>query len=98
MALFTFVLEYAGGTYISQYRGRTPREALRRWCKGEEQEMTGQWAPATVDELFTNISCESPTPLDGAMNAWCVSTLAANKLALLNIVKTHANPGDGTGA
>ena len=87
-SLFTFVLEYDGGIYISQYRGRTVREALRRWARSERTALTGQWELAVVEELFTRIVEETPVALQEAVHAWCVSTLAARKLVLLNIVRT----------
>jgi hypothetical protein len=34
LAHFTIIVEYRGGTYISQVEARTPAEALCCWAKG----------------------------------------------------------------
>lgn len=87
--LFTFVLDYAGGTYVSQYRGRSRREALLRWLAGE---------PRTLEELVKHpISHQLAAalaergrlvPLEGLQNAWCCSASLPRGLALLNVIKT----------
>jgi hypothetical protein len=32
MALYTIILDYRGGTYISQVRARSPRAAAKLWA------------------------------------------------------------------
>ena len=95
MSLFTFVLEYVGGTYISQYCGRTPREALRRWAKGEGAALIGQWSPRTVDELFASVVTDEPTALSEVDGVWFVSALAAGKRAQINIIRTQESRSGG---
>jgi hypothetical protein len=88
-SLFTFLLEFHGGTYIAQYQGRTVAEAKRRWSAGEAVKLTGQWQPLVVAELFGALASSKPTPLNGLVGAWCVSSYVNKSLALLNIVKTN---------
>jgi hypothetical protein len=89
MSLFTFILEYAGGTYISQYTALSPKEALYVWASNERAVLTGQWAPLTVDAVFEALGCRTPCALDNLQYAWCVTAVGAGQLALLNIVKTE---------
>jgi len=87
-SLYTFMLEFRGGFYISQYRGRSPREALRRWVKGESRTLTGQWHPKIVDTLFANFLTENPIAYEGAVHVWHARTSVGNEHALVQIVAT----------
>src|SRR5438094_5249868 len=86
--LYTFLLEYAGGIYISQYRGSTVREALSRWARGESVNLIAQWRHSALASPFPKLADETPLALEGLGHVWCASANVASKLALLNIVAT----------
>jgi hypothetical protein len=80
------VLDFNGGTYISQISAESPKAALTEWvniisknglegCELSSAEM------ASLDE-------EIPVPLDHCLNAWCVTGSAKTGLILLNIIAT----------
>jgi hypothetical protein len=87
MALFTFVLEYDRGTYISQCRAATVRSAVARYAL----HLAGNKAVSTVsvrNRLADALSGEEPIPVDGVRNVWCCSASIGKKFALLNVVAT----------
>jgi hypothetical protein len=86
--MFTFILEFRGGTHISQYRGRTAREALRSWSRREAIALQGQWRRTVVDRLFEELLEQRPAPVGHLSGVWCVDASVDHSLALLNIVRT----------
>ena len=87
--LFTFILDHAGGTYLSQYRGRTANEALRAWLTRE---------PAKLEALIKSriagriarawAEGDGLVALSAITNVWCWTAALPRGLALLNIIKT----------
>ncbi|MDC7685223.1 hypothetical protein PQU92_18220 [Asticcacaulis sp. BYS171W] len=90
-ALFTFVVEYDGGTYISQLQAEDVGAALLLWCDkfadSEDIPKKTRKLSKTVREDIIEHEGEAVL-LNGLQNAWCISALRKNKLALINIVKT----------
>jgi hypothetical protein len=87
MPLFTFVLEFSGGTYISQFGACTARGALTLYAS----ELVRNNAVSTLSarkHLADALSAEKLVRLDGVRSVWCCSTLVGRKFALLNIVAT----------
>ena len=74
MKLFTFIADYKGGTYISQYVAKTLEEALNLWINN-------------VD-FFKYGDIDPPTKLNGLSNVWCTCFIVFSTLLLLNIVET----------
>jgi len=87
MALFTFILEFDGGTYFSQFRAASVRGAVSQHASHVVRNRAV--AVASVRRrLADGLSPEKPGALDGARNVWCCSTSVGKKFALLNIVAT----------
>jgi hypothetical protein len=85
--LYTFVLDFDGGTYIAQVEGPL-QDACEAWLRGElgkieALDRVGQ------QELIESISDEEPTLIDGLENVWCLSGVANGILALVHVVKTE---------
>ncbi|GEM_PF-4409364 len=88
-SLFTFILEFRGGTYVSQYRGRSPRQALRTWGKQEHERLIGQWRPQVTDALFAGMASETLVAMDGAIETYVTSTPVIDDLAWLYVIRTQ---------
>ncbi|MEO6807386.1 MAG: hypothetical protein ABI286_02730 [Edaphobacter sp.] len=86
-SLFTVILEFGGGTYISQVKAQGPSEALTEWITTQSDADLSSWKldRTKMAKLFAE---ESPHLLDGLQNAWCMSASLANGFALANIIKT----------
>jgi hypothetical protein len=88
--LYTFVLDYKGGTYISQTVGESPADAATDWIKNRLDLQVIGVKDDTVEDILRDIEFleEHPLPITGLKNVWCLSFLADDELALVNIVKT----------
>lgn len=87
MALFTAVLELAGGTYISQVHAATVHDALAEYSA---QLLTNDAVGTmTMREALANaLTADTPIEITGVKNVWCCSALVAQESALLNIIRT----------
>jgi hypothetical protein len=88
MPLFTVLLEFNGGTYISQVRSASARSAVKKYATQlTKNEAVG--APILRKHLASSISEEVPVVIDGTVNVWCCSAPVDKKgLALLNVIQT----------
>jgi hypothetical protein len=89
MRLFTFIMAYKGGTYISQVRAPDILNAQNEWLKSKNA-----WEALNECErssLIKNIlEDDTPTAISDVANVWCFTALDDEKnLALINIVKTE---------
>jgi hypothetical protein len=57
------------------------------WLDSASEERLKEW-DLKKDQLAEAFSDDKPTPLDGCVNAWCLSGIAGNELALIHIIKT----------
>lgn len=86
MALFTFVLEFDGGTYISQFRAPSARRAMAQYSS---RIVRNRAVPTALRKGLANaLSVEHPVAIEGMRNVWCCSASIGRKLALLNVVAT----------
>lgn len=90
MILFTYLFEFSGGTYISQFRAKTIEESALMWVNKlkEEQEGIPNLGNKTIAQIQSQIKEEQPTPLQNSVNIWCYSFNLPKGFGLLNIVKT----------
>lgn len=87
--LHTFILDYCGGTYISQLECKSLAEAVREWVRSLSErycELSNE-LPALV-ELSDQLAQDEPVPIEGMLNIWAISALVADKLAFVTIVNT----------
>ena len=87
MELFTVILEFDGGTYISQFQATSPQDAAMKhadYLIG----LNGMSTPETRKQLASCLSVDMPIAIEGVRNVWFCSTSLGRKLALVNIVAT----------
>ncbi|ACL03184.1 conserved hypothetical protein [Desulfatibacillum aliphaticivorans] len=94
--LYTFLLDFKGGTYISQVWARSPQESLFGWIKGEKYSVVQELAGIKSTDFKNYFGSENCVPVDQLESVWCVSFLAEDDLGIINIVGTTATivPGD----
>lgn len=85
--LYTFFMDYKGGTYVSQVEASF-EDACKTWVENLGFRHIDK---SQRRALRLEISLEKPTPLKGLKNAWCVSAILENDLALVHFVKTDRN-------
>jgi len=90
MSVYTFIMDYDGGTYVSQVRSSSPIGAARKWAQSFDTRGVEGIGEASklqmVNEL--NSGFEEPVPLEGMLNTWCIHFVLRGKSALVNFVKT----------
>jgi hypothetical protein len=86
--LYTVLLEYKCGTYISQVRSANPFDALKKWATELPDEDLGIWN-LKRDELLSVIEADSLVSITNRVNVWCSSGFGADgEQLLLNVVAT----------
>lgn len=91
MNLYTVIMEYEGTTSVSQTTAKNAADALESWSVGLGQPEYYGLAPSSARRLLKCVRENQDIALvniDGTCNAWCVTFLSGENLALLNIVKT----------
>jgi len=85
--LYTMVLDYKGGTYISQISSKSPEVAIKKWVSTINEQELANWG-LTRSEA-TLLAKDNPIPLKNCSNVWCVQDSAKAGLMLLNIIATQ---------
>ena len=68
--LYTFLLEYDGGTFVSQVRALSVEMAKRTWCANLSFEVIA--APISQRETFLqSVADEVAVPVSGLDHVWC---------------------------
>jgi hypothetical protein len=88
--LYTFVLDYHGGTYLDQVSATSPVAALPKWLSKLRNEDLIPWKLSRGD-LKKILQSDDPAPIDGCRGVWCISGPAKNGLMLLNIIATDSD-------
>ena len=86
--LFTFILEFRGGTYASQVHSSALLDAIGTWTTILSEKDLAYWK-LTRPELQIFVKEQAPIALDGLSNVWCISGTIADHFALLNIINTR---------
>jgi len=90
MPLFTFVLEFDGGTHISQFRATSLFRAVEEYGAQLLRDKAVAKLPVRR-RLSEALSAGNPVAIKGVRNVWCCSASIGKKLALLNVVATAVN-------
>jgi hypothetical protein len=85
--LYTIILEYRGGTYISQVSADSPSAALLKWPSELEDGLLAELG-ITRNELSNILKSGQAVPINGCVSVWCISGSVKNDLALMNIIAT----------
>ena len=87
MKKYTFIVEYRGGTYISQYVALDLNAALLMWVNNLDKRYFSAHKKQMLLEEISDIDF-FPVPIEGVDNVWCRSYLSGKYFLLLNIVET----------
>jgi hypothetical protein len=86
LSLYTIILEYKGGTYISQVHSESPAAAVKKWSTTITEHSLAEWGLDRTDLVL--LSDDNPIPLKNCMSVWCLTGSARNHLMLLNVIAT----------
>jgi hypothetical protein len=94
MAMYTFIMEYRGGTYISQVEAPSIEIAVVCWAEELNPSEITHLSPALKRQVVDGLKNDQdgvygPTPLTGIVNAWFINTpLPGGTRTMVNAVKT----------
>ena len=89
MRLFTFVLDYRGGTYVSQATCRTIGEIVSVLDGAIDWKALPNDVSESAKQRFLEEVAEiPPSPIDGLRNVWCISARLGKSMAILHVVET----------
>ena len=92
MPLFTFLLEFDGGTYISQVRSASVKRAIPKYAGLLVNNVA---VPLSVRRrLASGLAEDEPIAIEGIRNVWCCFATVGKKSALLNIISTEYHLDD----
>jgi hypothetical protein len=89
MEVYTFIMDYLGGTYISQIEANDIKNAMHKWIKDllveEIEGFTENDRRRIIEDNFID---EEPTLLNGLSNTWHFLVLTKKGTGFVNFVKT----------
>lgn len=88
MPLFTLILEFESGTYISQRRAESPEQAFGEWCERMAADEIASGVSVDVALSFSDWESKTLIPIENVTNVWCTSGSTDHSDALLNIIQT----------
>lgn len=92
MNLYTCILEFQGGSYLSQNYANDELEALDNWTGdiANEKIILEAHEPEDINDLILSMTEKdnSLVALEETDNVWFSSCLIQNELALLHIINT----------
>ena len=88
MPLYTFILDYQGGTYLSQTAAPSPEHAISNWAKSFDTATVPGFSPEMKEGLIQATSEDRLTTVKGISNTWCMGCTIKDRLIPIHIVKT----------
>ncbi len=91
-SIYTFIVNYRGGTYISRINAQSVSAATYLWA---EQLVQNQYIAHLDTAAFSKtfheeIEAYPPTPIDDNPNVWCLSYFYGQNRIEVHIVKTDS--------
>jgi hypothetical protein len=84
------VLDFHGGTYITQFDADSPVDAVTAWCDELQQEqLLGEVSSDVAEGIMIDAVENVLVEVEGLHGAWCAATAVAGNLALLNVIITQ---------
>lgn len=87
LPLYTFILEYAGGTYISQYRSQTVNDAVRVWITDEVTVVPG-FKEKHREKIRAQFEDYGLVAIDTIVGVWLFDFTVKKNTGWLHVVRT----------
>jgi hypothetical protein len=91
--LYTFIMDYLGGTYISQIEAEDTNQAMDLWIENLETKQIKGFSKSDKKKLVeVGFSDDNKdTPIAGIRNVSCFDIRTKKGFAIINIIKTAEN-------
>ncbi len=96
MDLYTIILDYRGGTYISQVRESSPDDALLTWARTLDPRPIYGMGEKTKVELMDELLDDHKdgymlVAITDTVNVWCATALLRGSIGQIHMIKTMAD-------
>jgi hypothetical protein len=88
MPLYTFIMEFEGGSYISQVKASSPKSACVKWAEILDPSGIYRLSETGKSILVEEMRKEVPVAIKGVTNTWFTSAVIRGKSANINLVQT----------
>ena len=90
MNLYTYILEFRGGTYIAQVYAHTIEKSVPKWIEKlkSKQCIVPFLGLKSISTIENNINSEKIIKINGSQNIWCFAFQIKQGFGLVHIVKT----------
>jgi hypothetical protein len=96
MPLYTFIMEYVGGSYVSQIKASSPKSACVKWAQKLNVSAIEGLGHRSKSALVKEMQEGKPTPIKTTLNVWCPTALIRGKVAIITLIRTEdVNAGSG---
>ena len=87
--LYTIIVDYRDGTYISQFEADTPKSAVQHWSRSKPSDRKD--VPSGPRSYIHSelLNGNDLVPLSGLKNVWCLTATYRDQLLLINVVLAH---------
>lgn len=93
MNLYTFIMDYKGGTYISQAEAVNEQEGMLSWIKNLDTTQIKGFSKSdkrrTIENGFSDD--HKAVPITAMPNVWCFDVRTKKGFAIINIILTVKN-------
>ncbi|BDD03892.1 hypothetical protein [Aureibacter tunicatorum] len=91
--LYTYVLDFRGGTYVSQVFAKNLNNSIDEWIKKIEKDKSeiqylGVKTIEKIKQDFKNPENRAPILLNNLQNVWCFDFNSNQGFGLINVIKT----------
>ena len=88
--LYTLVLDFHGGTYITQFVAETAVDAVSAWCRElQDEELLGEVSSDVAEGIMIDAIENRLVQVEGLQHVWCAAATVDGALALLNVIETR---------
>lgn len=92
MNTYLFVMEFDGGTYLSQVKAPDIEGARDRWLEKVQLVEVAEASEEVAGELMDSLAQDQPTPVEGMQGVWCLFATAGEQSALVHAVQQSGLP------
>ena len=87
-SLYTFVLDFEGGTYISQVKAHDLKTAKVSWLAQLNIQSIPNFTEYMKEEILSGLNLENDVEVTGLIGVWCCSFLSCERFGLVHAIKT----------
>lgn len=84
---FTFILQFRGGTYISQIEAPNAMMAKDQWARNLDEHSIEGMGSRIKASMIKSVAEDVPTPIAGMNDVWCLHGIASGRSFLVHFVR-----------